>query len=108
MPNNRSTDYEGAAQATVELVGHARTPDRVSDAVLETLIEMSAESRIDIWHSETGLSVESIVALYRLYETGAGARRSRLYAAYEIGRQEREREERPIITKRTNTESEGP
>jgi hypothetical protein len=75
---------------TVDLVDHGHTPDRVSDAVLEILIEMSAASRIDIWHRETGLSVESLAALYRLYETGAGARRSRLYADYEIGRKERE------------------
>jgi hypothetical protein len=92
MPDNRSTDYEGAAQATVELVDHAHTPDRVSDAVLETLIEMSAEARINIWHREKGLSVASLAALYRLYETGAGSRRSRLYADYEIGRKERERD----------------
>jgi hypothetical protein len=91
MPDNRNTAYEGAAQATVDLVDHARTPDRVTDAVLETLIEMSAESTVDIWQRETGLSVESLAALYRLYETGAGARRSRLYADYEIGRKERER-----------------
>jgi hypothetical protein len=92
MPDNRNTAYEGAAQATVDLVDHARTPDRLSDVVLETLIEMSAESSVDIWHSDTGLSVASLAALYRLYETGAGARRARLYADYEIGRKERERE----------------
>jgi hypothetical protein len=92
MPDNRNTDYGRAAQLTVDLVDHGQIPDRVSDAVLETLIEMSAESRIDIWHSETGLSVESLAALYRRYETGAGYRRSRLYADYEIGRQERERD----------------
>jgi hypothetical protein len=76
MPDNRNTDYEDAAQVTVDLVDHSRTPDRVSDAVLETLIEMSAESSIDIWHRETGLSVESLATLYRLYETGAAARDS--------------------------------
>ncbi|HXD31418.1 MAG TPA: hypothetical protein VN643_09885 [Pyrinomonadaceae bacterium] len=92
MPDNRNTNYEGAAQVTVDLVDHGHTPDRVSDAVLEALIEMSAESRIDIWHGETGLSVESLAALYCLYETGAGSRRSRLYADYEIGRKERERD----------------
>ena len=92
MPDNRNTDYEGAAQLTVSLVDHSHTPDPVSDAVLETLIEMSAESRIDIWHRETGLSVESLAALYRMYETGAGYRRSRLYGDYETGRKERERD----------------
>jgi hypothetical protein len=92
MPNNRNTEYEGAAQLTVDLVDHGHTPDRVSDAVLETLIEMSAESRMNIWHRETGLSVESLAALYRMYETGAGYRRSRLYGDYEAGRIERERD----------------
>jgi hypothetical protein len=92
MPDNRNTDYEGAAQLTVRLVDHAQTPDRISDAVLETLIEMSAESSVDVWHSETGLSVPSLAALYRLHETGAGYRRSRLYGDYEVGRKERERD----------------
>jgi hypothetical protein len=90
MQNNRNTTYQTAAQLTVHLVDHRRTPDRVSDAVLETLIEMSAESRINIWRRETGLSVGSLTALYRNYKTGAGYRRSRLYAEYEIGRKERE------------------
>ena len=91
MPDNRNTGYEGAAQLTVSLVDHSHTPDRISDAVLETLIEMSAESRINIWQTETGLSVDSLSALYRLYEIGAGHRRSRLYGDYETGRIERER-----------------
>jgi hypothetical protein len=92
MPDNRNTDYEGAAQLTVKLVDHGHTPDRVSDAVLETLIEMSDESGIDIWHRETGLRVNSLAALYRLYERGSGYRRSRLYGDYETGRKERERD----------------
>ena len=93
-----STDYEGAAKATVDLVDHLQTPNEISDAVLETLIVMAADAempqqtRINIWHRETGLSVESLAALYRLYETGAGYRRSRLYADYEIGRMERDHE----------------
>ena len=90
MQNNRNTDHEAAAKLTVSLVDHNQTPDRVSDAVLETLIEMSGESQIDIWNRETGLNVESLAALYRIYQTGAGYRRSRLYADYEIGRKERE------------------
>jgi hypothetical protein len=53
---------------------------------------MSAESRVDVWHSETGLSVHSLATLYRLHETGAGHRRSRLYGDYEAGRKERERD----------------
>ena len=92
MRNNGSTGYDEAAKLTVELVDHDHTPDQVSDAVLEKLITMSAESQINIWHRETGLSVESLAALYRLYETGAGYRRSRLYADYEIGRMERDRQ----------------
>ena len=92
MPNNGNTEYEDAAQLTANLVDHGHTPDRISDAVLETLIEMSAESQIDLWHRETGLSVVSLTALYRLYETGAGYRRSRLYADYEIGRLERDKD----------------
>lgn len=92
MQNNSSTDYENAAKLTAELVDHSHTPNDVSEAVLEKLIEMSAESQINIWHEATGLSVESLTALYRLYETGAGYRRSRLYADYEIGRLERERD----------------
>lgn len=94
MPDNVNTDYEGAAQVTVDLVDHGHTPDRVSEAVLETLIEMSAESQINIWHAETGISKESLAALYRLYETGAGYRRSRLYGDYETGRLERESDRR--------------
>jgi hypothetical protein len=90
MPNNGNTDYNDAAQLTVDLVDHGHTPDRVSEAVLETLIEMSAESQINIWHKETGLSKESLAALYRMYETGAGYRRARLYGEYETGRLERE------------------
>lgn len=90
MPDNRNTDYEGAAQLTVKLVDHGHTPDRLSDAVLGTLIEMSGESGIDIWHSETGLHVNTLAGLYRLYERGTGYRRSRLYGEYETGRKERE------------------
>ncbi|MDX6528869.1 MAG: hypothetical protein QOH41_1159 [Blastocatellia bacterium] len=92
MPNNGNTEYENAAQLTANLIDHGQTPDRISDAVLETLIEMSAESQINIWHRETGLSVTSLTALYRMYETGAGYRRSRLYGDYEAGRLERERD----------------
>ena len=92
MPDNGNTDYEGAAQMTVDLVNHGHTPDRISEAVLETLIEMSAESQINIWHRETGLSKTSLAALYRMYEMGAGYRRSRLYGDYEAGRKERERD----------------
>jgi transcriptional regulator with XRE-family HTH domain len=98
MQTNGSKDYEGAAKATIDLVDHLQTPNELSDAVLETLIimaydtEMAKQTRINIWHRETGLSVESLAALYRLYETGSGYRRSRLYADYEIGRMERDHE----------------
>ena len=89
MQNEDSTYHEDAAKATVYLVDHSHTPDDVSDAVLEKLIEMSDNSQILIWHRETGLSVASLAALYRLYEKGAGYRRSRVYADYEIGRLEK-------------------
>src|SRR5260221_6064745 len=89
MPNNGNTDYSDAAQLTVDLVDHGHTPDRVSEAVLETLIEMSADSQINIWRREPGLGKESLAALYRMYDTGAGYRRPRLYGAYETGSLER-------------------
>jgi hypothetical protein len=90
MSEHRNTDYEGAAKATKRLVDHGNTPDNLSTVVIETLIEMSAESRINIWHKETGLSVASLAALYRLYETGAGYRLSRRLGAYEANRIEEE------------------
>jgi hypothetical protein len=91
MPNN-GNKYEDAAKATVDLVDHSHTPDDISDAVLEKLIVMSYEKKINIWHKETGLSIESLAALYRLYETGAGYRRSRLYGRYEIERRRRRKQ----------------
>jgi hypothetical protein len=92
MPENGNTEYEDAAKLTADLVNHGHTPNDISDTVLEKLIVLAHESKINIWHRETGLSVESLTALYRLYQTGAGYRRSRIYAEYEIGRMERERE----------------
>jgi hypothetical protein len=91
MPNN-GNKYEDAAKATVDLVDDNHTPDDISDAVLEKLIVMSYEKKINIWHRETGLSIESLAALYRLYETGAGYRRSRLYGRYEIERRRRRKQ----------------
>ena len=61
---------EQAAQSTVDLLEFKQTPDIISDAILETLIDMSAESRIGIWHAETGISVASLAALYSMYERG--------------------------------------
>jgi hypothetical protein len=40
MPNNGNTDSEDAAKLTVDLVGHSHTPDAISDAILERLIEV--------------------------------------------------------------------
>jgi hypothetical protein len=57
MLDNRNTDYEGAAQLTVDLVNHSHTPDRITDAILETLIEMAGESEINIWLLDAGLSL---------------------------------------------------
>lgn len=86
MPDNGDSGYEHAARLTVELVDHGHTPEEVSEAVLESLILMAARSKMDIWHREAGLSVASLAALYRLYETGAGYCHSRVYAYYELGR----------------------
>jgi hypothetical protein len=93
MPSNGSiTGYEQAAQLTVDLIDHSHTPNEISDVVLERLIEMSQEARISIWHEKTGIRVESLAALYRLYEIGAGYRRSRLYGEYDTGRVRRDDE----------------
>lgn len=92
MPKHRSTDYDKcmvAAQRTIDFVDHKQMPDRLSDVVLETLIVMSAESRMQIWHKATGLSLETLAALYSLYERGAGYRRARLYGRYEAERLEK-------------------
>ena len=99
MPNNGNTHFQDAARLTVELIDHEFTPDELSEAVMGTLlemayqVEMSQPTRINIWHRETGLSQESLAALYSLYKTGAGYRRSRLYAEYQIGKVERENKE---------------
>ena len=99
MPNNGNTYLEDAARLTIELVDHEFTPDELSEAVIGTLlemvhrVEMSQQMRINIWDREVGLSKKSLASLYGLFETGAGHRRSRLYAEYQIGRTERENEE---------------
>ena len=74
MPNNRTTDYEGAAQLTVDLVNHSHVPDRISDAILETLIEMAGESKINVWLLDVGLSFYGLAQLYSQNEAGAGYR----------------------------------
>jgi hypothetical protein len=86
MPDNRNTDYEGAAQLTVDLVNHLHAPNRITDAILETLIEMAGESKINIWLLDAGLSLYGLTQLYSQYEKGAGHRRARLYGNYELGR----------------------
>ena len=92
MPNKDTiAGCEQAAQTTIDLIEYKQTPDVLADAVLETLIEMSAETRINIWHKETGISVASLAALYSMYEHGAGYRRMRLYGEYEAGRLYRRR-----------------
>lgn len=92
MPNNLNTAFEDAARLTVRLVDHGHTPNEVSEAVLETLIRMSGESKVNIWHKGAGLNVASLVTLYRLYETGAGYRHARIYGDYELGRKKSKRE----------------
>ena len=92
MPSNNSTaGFEAVAQTTVDLLEFKQTPDVLSDAILETLIEMAAESRANIWHKETGISVPTLAALYSMYVGGAGYRRMRLYGEYEAGRLHRRR-----------------
>jgi hypothetical protein len=92
MPNkNNITSYEPAAKTTIDLLEISKTPDVLSDAILETLIDMSGETRINIWNKETGISVESLSAMYSMFETGAGFRRMRLYGEYEAGRLYRRR-----------------
>jgi len=92
MTEYRNTDYDGAAKATVHFVDHGNTPDDLSEVVIEKLVRMADESQIDIWHRETGLSVARLAALYRLYETGAGYRRSRRYGEYQAGVNERKKD----------------
>jgi hypothetical protein len=86
MPDNRSTDYEAVAQLTVDLINHSHAPDRITDAILETLIEMAGESKINIWLLDAGLSLYGLVQLYSQSEMGAGHRRARLYGNYKLGR----------------------
>lgn len=85
MPDTRTTGFEQAAQHTADLLEYKQTPDVLSDATLETLIEMSAESRVNIWHKETGISVGSLAALHSKFVGGAGFRRMKLYGEYEAG-----------------------
>jgi hypothetical protein len=95
MPKKGNTPYHKClvtAQQTINLIDHRQTPDRVSDAILETLIEMSDEARAHIWHEKTGISLETLAALFTMYERGNGYRRSRLYGRYETERREREHE----------------
>jgi len=67
MPDNRNTDYEGAAQLTVDLVDHSHAPDCITDAILETLIEMAGESKIDIWSLDAGLNLNGFGRLTRAH-----------------------------------------
>ena len=90
MPDNRNTDYDRAAQLTVDLVNNSHAPDRITDAILETLIEMVGESKINIWLLDAGLNPYELAQLYSQYEIGAGYRRARLYGNYELGRRKNE------------------
>jgi hypothetical protein len=60
-----------AAQATIDLINHRQTPDRISDAVIETLIEMSAETLLQIWDKETGINLVTLAGLYSLQKRGS-------------------------------------
>lgn len=97
MRKYRSTHYDKcmiSAQRTIDLIDNPHMPDVISDAVLETLIVIAADRRMQIWNKATGLSLETLAALYTLYARGAGYRRVRLYGRYEVERLEHEREER--------------
>jgi hypothetical protein len=83
-----------AAQCTIDLINHKQIPDRISEAVLEALIEMSGESKMQIWNEKTGLHLETLATLYALHKRGAGHRRVKLYGRYETGRLAREAKER--------------
>jgi hypothetical protein len=72
-----------AAQRSIDLIDSRYAPDRITDAVLETLIEISAESRVQIWHEKTGVNLETLAPLFTLHKRGAGYRRVRLYGWYE-------------------------
>lgn len=49
MPNKDTiAGFEHVAQTTIDLLEFKQTPDVLSDAILETLIEMSAESRANL------------------------------------------------------------
>lgn len=91
MPDKDNTGHLGAALLTVSLIDHSKMPDDLSDVILEKLIEMAGECRINIWHNLTGLNADSLGALYSMYETGAGYRRVRLYGEYEASRTKRSR-----------------
>jgi hypothetical protein len=92
-----------AAQRTIDLIDCRYVPDRITDAVLETLIEISAESRMQIWHEKTGVNLETLAALFTLHKRGAGHRHVRLYGWYEATRLKREHQER-IDKERQNNE----
>lgn len=87
MQTNGSTDYEDAAKLTVDLVNHSHTPDDVSYAILTTLIEMAADTDINIWLLDYGLSLVALSQLFSLQkQIGGGQKRAILYGDYEIGR----------------------
>lgn len=87
MPNNGNTDYKDVAGLTIELVNHSYAPDRITDAILETLIEMGHELNINIWLFGYGLSLDGLTRLYsQQSDIGSGQRRARLYGDYEIQR----------------------
>ena len=97
MPKKGNTPYHKClvtAQQTIDLIDHRQTPDRVSDAILEALIKISAEYRINICREKLGLSLETLAALYSVLKRGAGYRRVRVYGDYEAGRLKREYEAR--------------
>lgn len=98
MPEKGNTPYHKclvSAQQTINLINHRHTPDRVCDAILNVLIAMSAEYRVNIWEEKTGLNLETLAALYSLLERGGGRRIFRVHADDEARlRRERQRQNR--------------
>jgi hypothetical protein len=96
MPTKGNTPYHKClitAQQTIDLINHRQTPDRISDAILKVLSDLSAEYRINIWQEKTGINLVTLAAFYAVLKRGSGRSRLRVKADYEVERRKREYEE---------------
>jgi len=50
--------HRRAAQLTVDLCDHPAAPNVLSDALIETLIDMAHEHHVNIWEIDGGLSAD--------------------------------------------------